>query len=113
MRRGEVWDADLDPVQGSEQAGIRPVVIVTHDSINASSGTVLGVPCSTYRPGRRVYASQVLLRAPAGELTADSVALGEQTRVLAKQRFKRRRGALSAADMNRLEQAILRALDIR
>ena len=94
MRRGEVYDARLDPTEGSEQAGSRPVVIVSRDAINAASPLVLAVPCTTYRLGRRLYPSQVLLHAPDGGLTADSVALGEQVRALAKSRLGRQRGML-------------------
>ena len=78
MRRGGVYDARLDPTEGAEQAGARPVVIVSRDAINASSPAVIVVPCTTYRPGRRLYPSQVLLHAPDGKLNVDSVALGEQ-----------------------------------
>jgi hypothetical protein len=64
VRRGEVYDARLDPTEGSEQAGSRPVIIVSRDSINAASPVILAVPCTTYRPDRRLYPSQVLLRVP-------------------------------------------------
>ena len=66
MRRGEVYDARLDPTEGAEQAGSRPVVIVSRDAINASSPVVIVVPCTTYRPGRHLYPSQVLLHASEG-----------------------------------------------
>jgi mRNA interferase MazF len=46
MERGEVYDARLDPVEGSEQGGTRPVVIVSRDAINAYSPVVLAVPSS-------------------------------------------------------------------
>jgi mRNA interferase MazF len=52
-----VYDARLDPTEGSEQAGIRPVIIVSRDAINATSQVVLAFPCTTYRPGRRIYPS--------------------------------------------------------
>lgn len=52
MERGEVYDARLDPVEGSEQGGTRPVVIVSRDAINAYSPVVLAVPCTTYRENR-------------------------------------------------------------
>lgn len=77
MKRGEVYESRLDPTEGSEQAGTRPVIIVSRDAINRASTVVLAVPCTTYRPGRRLYPSQVLLRAPNGGLTTDSVALAE------------------------------------
>lgn len=112
MRRGEVYDARLDPTEGSEQAGSRPVVIVSRDAINAASPVILTVPCTTYRPGRRLYPSQVLLHAPDGGLTADSVALGEQVRALAKSRLGRQRGMLSAQALAALNRALLIALDL-
>jgi mRNA interferase MazF len=112
MRRGDVYDARLDPVQGSEQAGTRPVVIVSRDAINASSSVILGVPCTTLRPGRRVYPSQVVIRAPEGGLDRDSLALCEQLRVLDKGRLGRQRGTVSPLSMRRVERALLVALDM-
>jgi len=112
VRRGEIYDARLDPTEGSEQAGSRPVVIVSRDAINAASPVVLAVPCTTYRLGRRLYPSQVLLHAPDGGLTADSVALGEQVRALAKSRLGRQRGMLSAEALAELDRALLIALDL-
>jgi mRNA interferase MazF len=82
MRWGEVYDARLDPTEGSEQAGIRPVVIVSRHAIKAASPVVLVVPCTTYCAGRRLYPSQVLLHAPDGGLDVDSVAHGEPVRAL-------------------------------
>ena len=107
-----MYDARLDPTEGSEQAGSRPVVIVSRDAINAASPVILAVPCTTYRPGRRIYPSQVLLHAPDGGLTADSVALGDQFRALAKSRLGRRRGQLSAEALTALDRALLIALDL-
>lgn len=111
-RRGEIYDARLDPgTEGSEQAGTRPVIIVSRDSINTASTVVLAVPCTTYR-GRRIYPTQVLLRAPEGGLTADSVALGEQVRPLAKGRLLRRRGLLAAGALAQIERALQIALGL-
>jgi mRNA interferase MazF len=112
MRRGEVYDARLDPTEGSEQAGVRPVVIVSRDAINAASPVILVVPCTTYRAGRRLYPSQILLHAPAGGLDVDSVALGEQVRALATSRLGRQRGQLSPTAMTQLDRALLIALDL-
>lgn len=112
MKRGEVYDARLDPTEGSAQAGSRPVIIVSRDAINAASPVLLAVPCTTYRSGRRVYPSQTLIHAPEGGLEVDSVALGEQVRALAKSRLQRRRGSLSPQTLARLERALLIALDL-
>jgi mRNA interferase MazF len=112
VRRGEVYDARLDPTESAEQAGSRPVVIVSRDAINASSPVVIIVPCTTYRPGRRLYPSHVLLHAPDGGLDVDSVALGEQVRVLAKSRLGRHHGLLSPQSVAQLDRALLIALDL-
>lgn len=112
MRRGEVYDARLNPTEGSEQAGIRPVIIVSRDAINASSQVVIAVPCTTYRTGKRIYPSQVLLRSPDGGLEQDSIALGEKIRTLAKTRLLRLRGVLSPSVLTQINLALLIALDL-
>src|SRR5712691_3047969 len=112
MRRGDVYDARLDPTEGSEQAGWRPVVIVSRDAINAASNVVIGVPCTTFRVGRRIYPSQLLLRAPEAGLERDSVALAEQVRALAKSRLGRHRGTLSPATLRQVDRALAIALDL-
>lgn len=112
MRRGEVYDARLDPTEGSEQTGMRPVILVSRDAINANSPVVIAVPCTTYRHGRRLYPSHLLLRAPEGGLDMDSVALAEQIRALAKSRLGRLRGVLSTAALAQLERALAIALDL-
>jgi mRNA interferase MazF len=89
MKRGEVYDARLEPVEGSEQGGTRPVIIVSRDAINAYSPVVLAIPCTTYQTGKRVYPTQVLIQSPDGGLTNDSVAIADQVRVLSKTRLLR------------------------
>jgi mRNA interferase MazF len=110
VRRGEVYDVRLDPTEGSEQAGTRPVIIVSRDAINTSSPAVIGVPCTTYHPGDKIYPSQILIHAPDGGLDHDSIALGEQLRVLSKTRFGRQRGVLAAQTLAQLDRALLIAL---
>jgi mRNA interferase MazF len=112
VKRGEVYDARLDPVEGSEQGGTRPVIIVSRDAINASSPLVMAVPCTTYRVGRRIYPSQIVISAPDGGLETDSIALGEQLRTLSKTRLLRLRGILGNESLAQLNQALLIALDL-
>lgn len=112
MRRGDVYDARLDPTEGSEQAGTRPVIVVSRDAINEASPVVLAVPCTRLRSGRRVYPSQVRLSAGDGGLEADSVAMCEQVRALAKKRLSQRRGSLSEVAIRSINHALLVALDL-
>ena len=112
MKRGDVYDARLDPTEGSEQAGWRPVVIVSRDAITNASNVIIAVPCTTLRPGRRIYPSQVVLRPPEGGLDVPSVALCEQVRAIAKSRLGRQRGALSTHALGALDRALAIALDL-
>lgn len=73
---------------------------------------MLAVPCTTYRPGKRIYPSQVLLRSLDGGLEYDTLALGEQVRALAKTGFLRLRGILSSSSLAGLDKALLIALDL-
>jgi mRNA interferase MazF len=97
MNRGDVYNVRLDPVEGCERGGSRPVIVVSRNSINTSSPTVLAIPCTTDRLSKRIYVTQVLIYAPEGGLSADSIALAEQVRILSKSRFGDRRGSLSLA----------------
>lgn len=102
----------LDPVEGSEEAGTRPAVIVSRDAINHSSPVLLVVPCTTDTGNRRIYPSQVRLKAPDGGLRVDSIALGEQIRAAAKSRLVSRLGSLSSVSLRRIDLALLIALDL-
>lgn len=68
MIRGDVFEAALDPVKGSEQSGQRPVVVVSRDALNEFLDTVVVVPFTTLREGRSVYPNQAIVRAPEGGL---------------------------------------------
>ena len=112
MKRGEIYDARLEPVEGSEQGGTRPVIIVSRDVINAYSPVVLAVPCTTHQSHKRVYPTQVLIKASDGGLTSDSIAMADQVRVLSKNRLLNLRGTLRNETITQLNQALLVALDL-
>lgn len=112
MKRGEVYIARLDPVEGSEQGGNRPVIIVSRDAINSSNPVVLAVPCTTYQQNKRIFPSQVLIKAPDGGLERDSIVKADQVRVLAKTRLLQMLGKLSEAKIAELNRALMIALDL-
>ncbi len=111
MKRGEIYNARLDPTEGSEQSGSRPVIIVSRDAINANSPVVLVVPCTTDR-SQRIYPSQIRLRAGEGGLRQDSIAMGEQVRAIDKRRLVEYWGNLSSPALRLLDQALMIALDL-
>lgn len=110
MNRGDVYDARLDPIEGSEQAGYRPVIIVSRNSINESAPRVIAVPCTSYHR-QRIYPTNVFIQAGEGGLDRDSLALCDQIRALSKSRLATQRGTLSAIVLSSVDEAILIALD--
>jgi mRNA interferase MazF len=111
VRRGEVWLADLNPIRGSEQAGIRPILVFQNDTINSFTSTVLAIPFTT-NLRRAALPSCVRVDADEGGLTSDSVALCHQLRVLDTRRLIRRLGAVSRQTIVSVEQCVLFTLGI-
>jgi mRNA interferase MazF len=105
-KRGEVWLANLNPTQGSEQAGIRPVIVFQNDVVSQFSTTIVTIPLTTNQR-RASLPICVLIRRGDGGLTQDSVALCFQMRVLDKIRLIRRLGQLNPQTINQLEEVVL------
>lgn len=112
MQRGDVYWVRLDPIEGSEQAGIRPAVIVSRDAINRYSPIVVVCPLTSASHVQRLYPSDVLVRAPEGGLKNDSVVLTLQVRAVAKTRLSERLGRLEPLTMQVIAQALRITLDI-
>ncbi len=111
IKRGEVWLADLNPIRGSEQAGIRPVLIFQNDTINTFTMTVVTIPFTT---NLRCAALPSCVRVAVGDggLSNDSVALCHQLRVLDTTRIIRRLGSVSRPTMVAVERCVLFTLEI-
>lgn len=112
MKRGDVYDARLSPTEGSEQTGVRPVIIVSRDAINRYSPVIVVVPLTKAANVRRNYPSNVRLSKSGGGLTVDSVALGGQVRAIAKSRLLRHRGHISTESMRQVNKALRITLDL-
>ncbi len=110
VRRGEVYFADLSPVVGSEQDGIRPVIIVQNDVGNKFSPTVIAAAMSKHVE-KSVLPTHVIVSAKSANLTYDSVVLTEQIRTIDKKRLKERMGTLNDIDMKRVDRALVIAQD--
>ena len=105
MKRGEIYRADLDPVVGSEQGGVRPVVIIQNDTGNLHSPTVIVAAITTRhkKPGLPIH---VPISAEESGLKQDSIVLTEQVRTLEKSRLTRYLGTLTPEAMKRLDRAL-------
>ena len=111
VKRGELYYADLNPVVGSEQGGLRPVLILQNDIGNKYSPTVI-VAAITSQLTKAKIPTHIMLDANNFGLPKDSVVLLEQIRTLDKQRLKEHISTLSEELMQRVNEAILISLGI-
>ena len=109
IRRGELYYADLSPVVGSEQGGIRPILIVQNDTGNKYSPTVIAAAV-TSQINKAKLPTHIEINANEFGLSKDSVILLEQIRTLDKRRLKERIGELSQTTMKRVNTALLISL---
>lgn len=105
IKRGEIYYADLSPVVGSEQGGVRPVLIVQNDVGNKFSPTVIAAAITSQRDKNNLP-THIPVDARDCGLSKDSVVLLEQVRTIDKRRLKEKMGALDSPDMTKVNQAI-------
>lgn len=109
IKRGDIFYADLSPVVGSEQGGVRPVLIVQNDVGNRYSPTVI-VGAITSRLTKAKLPTHIEVASGRFGLPRDSVILLEQLRTLDKRRLKARLGSLDDGTMTLVDRAILISL---
>ncbi|MCO5218845.1 MAG: type II toxin-antitoxin system PemK/MazF family toxin [Thermomicrobiales bacterium] len=101
---GEIWWVVLEPVQGSEQGGRRPVLVISNDWFNSyNPSLVLGVPITRVNKQIRL---QVPITAGEGGLVADSVIMCEQIRSMDRTRFRQKIGSASPEIMTAVRESI-------
>jgi len=109
--RGELYYADLNPVVGSEQGGIRPVLIIQNNVGNKHSPTVI-VAAITSKATKATLPTHCLLNANIG-LEQDSIALLEQIRTIDKQRLKDYIGMLDHSDILAIDKALAISIGLK
>ncbi len=105
VKRGEIYYADLSPVVGSEQGGIRPVLIIQNDVGNRYSPTVIAAAI-TSRCGKAKLPTHISLSAESCGLTKDSIILLEQIRTIDKQRLKSCMGEVPEDVLREVDNAL-------
>ncbi len=105
VKRGDIYYADLSPVVGSEQGGLRPVLIIQNDVGNKYSPTVIAAAI-TSRMGKTKLPTHIDVYADRAGLQKDSVILLEQVRTLDKRRLKEKMGHLDEESMHAVDNAI-------
>jgi mRNA interferase MazF len=104
-RRGEVWLTDFDPVEGREQAGRRPALVLSVDAFNASRADFVTVLPLTSR-ARPNNPFRVEVRPPEGGVTLPSYVIGEQARTISTRRLVRPLGSVSRATMAKVADVV-------
>ena len=105
IKRGEIYYADLSPVIGSEQGGVRPVLIVQNDVGNRYSPTVIAAAITSQHEKAKMP-THIPISADCCGLSKDSIVLLEQVRTIDKQRLKERMGTIDSSAMNRVDKAL-------
>ena len=105
IRRGDIYYADLSPVVGSEQGGVRPVLIVQNNVGNRFSPTVIAAAI-TSQQSKANLPTHIPLNSGTSGLAKDSVVLLEQVRTIDKRRLKEKMGAIDQSAMNAVDNAI-------
>ena len=105
VKRGDIFYADLSPVVGSEQGGVRPVLIVQNDTGNRHSPTVIAAAI-TSQTGKARLPTHISLAPASCGLPKESVILLEQIRTLDKRRLREHMGRLDGALMDEVDRAI-------
>lgn len=111
IKRGEIYFAQLNPVIGSEQGGVRPVVVVQNDIGNQYSPTTI-ILAITSQINKAKLPTHVELKAEEYGLERDSVILAEQIRTIDKTRLKQRIAALKEDTMSKVDQALVISLGL-
>ena len=105
VKRGDIYYADLSPVVGSEQGGVRPVLIVQNDVGNRYSPTVIAAAITSQKDKTKLPTHIAVSSQNCG-LAKDSIVLLEQIRTIDKQRLKEHMGRLDEGSMNKIDEAL-------
>lgn len=112
IKRGDIFYADLSPVVGSEQGGVRPVLIVQNDIGNKHSPTVIAAAITSQKEKSKLP-THIELHAQNCGLSKNSVVLLEQIRTLDKKRLKEKMGNLDKSIMNMINSALSISFGLR
>jgi mRNA interferase MazF len=98
VKQWEIYFVNLDPIVGGEQAGLRPVLIISNNTVNSKLQIATIMPLTTYKPHVKLFPSEILLPASITGLHKDSVAMVYQIRTVSAMRLSRSRAG-DVADM--------------
>jgi len=95
VNKWDIFYCNLNPVQGSEQQGIRPVLVVSNDAVNHCLPVSTVLPLSSIKPGSKIYPTEIEMPAKMTGLPKDSVAMVQQVRTISHARLTEKAGVLT------------------
>jgi len=104
----KIYWASLDPVRESEQAGTRPVIVISPEEINVFLPIVAVIPLTSLKAGRRIYPTEALLLKSVTGLEKDSIAMSHQIRVISKARLLKQCGVIDSEDIKNTIRSIVK-----
>ena len=104
MNQGEIWYTNLNPTEGSEQAGFRPVVIISGNLLNKYANVVVCCPLTTKL--KNYHGNLILSPTPQNGLTETSEVLTLHVRSLSKSRLKQHIGTLSKSEITKIQKCL-------
>ena len=108
VNKWEIFFCDLNPAQGCEQQGTRPVLVISNDVVNHVLPVSTVLPLSSIKPGDKIYPTEIQLPAVMTGLPKDSVAMIQQIRTVAHQRLVNKAGELQDNDLRDAVKEALR-----
>ncbi len=105
IKRGDIFYADLSPVVGSEQGGVRPVLIVQNNMGNKYSPTVIAAAITSQQSKANIP-THITIESDSSGLSKNSVVLLEQVRTIDKKRLREKMGSIGPSTMSRIDEAI-------
>ncbi|MDW7656415.1 MAG: type II toxin-antitoxin system PemK/MazF family toxin [Bacillota bacterium] len=108
VNKWEIYFCDLNPAQGSEQRGVRPVLVISNNVVNHLLPVTTVLPLSSIKPGDKIYPTEIKLPAELSGLPKDSVAMVQQIRTISHSRLSDRAGVLIDSSMQDQVKAALR-----
>ena len=112
LYKGDIYFADLSPVVGSEQGGVRPVLVIQNNVGNKFSPTVIAAAITSQK-GKADLPTHIAVDAQGSGLIKDSIVLLEQVRTLDKHRLREKMGRLDKDSMGRVDQALSISFGLR
>ncbi len=112
VKRGDIYYADLSPVVGSEQGGVRPVLIIQNDVGNKYSPTVIAAAITSQKDKTKLP-THIQVNGSGCGLAKDSIVLLEQVRTIDKKRLKEKMGSLDVGSMDMVNKALTVSFGLR